>query len=92
VAALIRSSYGKKLLVEFSRSSLQVQVRLQVIHHAAELTEVERLIAITESMFGTGMHFNQQPIGADHSRSAGEHRDEAADSSGMAWINNHRKV
>src|SRR5579872_393910 len=65
-AALIRSSCRQKLRTELTRLMLQIEIRLQIGHHAAEFREVQGLVAIAERLLRTGMHFHQQAVRFNH--------------------------
>jgi len=73
-----------------SRLLPQVDVGLEVLHHAGELAQFEGLGAIADGFLWCGMGFDDQAIGADGYTCASDSRHQAALSGGVAGIEDHR--
>src|SRR5712692_11456834 len=69
-----------------------LSVRNYLLRKRFELIEVERLRAVGERVLRVGMNFDHDAVRADGSGGAGEGSDQFAAASGVAWIDNHRKV
>ena len=60
-----RGAIRKSMVLNPQRLAVQFQVGPEVIHHGAELVEVERLGAVAEGFLGFGMDLHQQAVGAN---------------------------
>ena len=75
-----------------SRFLPQIDIRRERSHHGVELRNIQRLRAIADRFFGRRMHFHNQAVGSNGNARARQRRNQAALSSGVARIQNHRQM
>src|SRR5450631_2085559 len=89
---LVCSPDCEELWAQLPHFMLEIEVGLEIFHHAAEFTESERLVAVAQGLFRTGMNFHDQSVCANHGSGPRQHGNQRAHACGVTWVHDDREV